>query len=223
MKLDEIIPTELEVYSQVMTVLKHVMNFEYFRTYLKLPIVDSQYPHDIAGIGNKYIWPVLKGMALQFRMPKSDCEKYILPSVRIHRLQHHHKMWNYPDHKEIDQPNSSATENDLKIGATDAVCSLLENRIYQQGAHTYDEILEIIDNKNHPFYPKSRYQREWMKHMAREMKAITQPLLDMISNPYAFPDLRLPKEVYLAIAVRTHDVLFTLRKQGYNLSTIFQK
>ncbi len=217
MKLDEIIPTEFEVYSQVMAVLKHVMNFEYFRTYLKLPIVDSQSPHDIAGIGSKYLWPVLKGMALRFRTPNVDYDKYILPSIRIHRLQRHHRMWNYPDPKDADQPNSSAAEDDLKIGAADAVCSLLENRIYQQGAHTYEEIFDIIDNKDHPLHPKSRYQREWMKRLDLEMKAITLPALDLIKEPYASPDLGLSRQTYIEISNSTNDALFMLMGRGYRL------
>lgn len=81
----ELIPTENEIKTWLVSVLQHSCHVEYFLKKLGIGSNDSERPHDIVGPGNKYEWGVMKGLALQYRNPKPDFQIYILPSLNLHR------------------------------------------------------------------------------------------------------------------------------------------
>ena len=60
-------PSPQEVKNWMLSTLKHSCQVEYYLAKLNLDSKDPQRPHDIVGEGNKYSWPVIKGMAIQYR------------------------------------------------------------------------------------------------------------------------------------------------------------
>ena len=115
--MDELIPTEAEVRKWLISSLTHSMHVEYFLLNLGLGERDPERPHDLVGPGNKYEWDVIKGFALQYRLPKIDFKTHIMPSLAIHRQQYHHRMWNDPSPEDRAKPIQGATEGDMLVGA----------------------------------------------------------------------------------------------------------
>jgi len=52
-------------------------------------------------------------------------------------------MWNNPDPSDKTKRIPGASDEDMRVGAVDAICSLLENRAHQGGIHNYDRVMEI--------------------------------------------------------------------------------
>jgi len=198
-------PSPQEVKNWMLSTLKHSCQVEYYSAKLNLDPKDPQRPHDIIGEGNKYSWPVIKGMAIQYRnnIP-IFFEKYVLPSIELHRKsQYHHQMWN--------QQNSKATLEDMKLGAVDSLCSLLEDRKYQGGAHTFQQIINIIKKE-------SPYKAKWFWMVYSSMKKILSPNTKQIQTLSNFPNIGLPIPMHNKIKKHTQKAVQILRKeQGYNL------
>jgi hypothetical protein len=208
---EELTPTEPEVRTLLVSTLQHVCHIEYFLGELNLRSLDPERPHDMIGPGNKFDWSVIKGFALQYRNPKPDFQTYILPALILHRQQYHHQKWNDPNPNDITKPISGATEEDMLVGAVDAVCSLLENRGYQGGTHDYEGVIEVA-KKNPP------HKTPWMLKIIPEMRALRQPNLDQITSLNGFPNIGLKDIVYDSIVKRTREAIETLRReQGYLL------
>jgi len=207
---EDLIPTEDEVKTWLVSTLQHACHIEYFLDRLNLGREDFERPHDLVGLGNKYDWNVIKGCSLEYRDPKPDFQTYIMPALTLHRKQHHHQKWNKPDPKDKTKPISEASEDNMLLGAVDTVCSLLENRRYQGGAHSYDsiEISEKILPHKIPYILK----------IIPKMKALKQPSLEQITSLNGFPNIGLKEEVYYSIAKRTNETVEMLRKEhGYSL------
>ena len=129
-----------EMKRHVAETIRHSAHVEYYLEHLGLGKDDPQRPHDIVGSGNKLEWEVAKGMFLLYANPKPDFNDYILPSIEKHRRgQHHHQMWNLPDPSDSSRPNPKASINDLLVGAVDAVCSMIESRVYAGGKDQNEE------------------------------------------------------------------------------------
>lgn len=208
---EELIPTEKEVKTWLISTFQHVCHIEYFLGKLNLGSNDPERPHDIVGPGNKYDWNVIKGFALQYRNPKPDFQTHIMPALNLHRQQYHHQKWNDPDPNDKTKPIPGATEDDMLVGAVDAVCSLLENRAYQGGICDYDGVIEVA-KKNPP------HKTLWMMEIIPAMRDLPQPSLDHIILINSFPNIGLKSEVYDSIVTRTKEAVETLRKeQGYLL------
>jgi hypothetical protein len=207
----ELIPTEAEVRTFLVSTLQHVCNIEYFLGELEIGGNDPERPHDLVGPGNKYDWNVVKGFALQYRHPKPDFQTHIMPALSLHRQQYHHQKWNNPDPRDKTKPIPGATEADLLLGAVDAVCSLLENRGYQGGAYDYEIIIDIA-KKNLP------HKTLWMLRIIPEMRALHQPNFQQITTFNGFPNIGLKDTIYDSIVTRTQEAVKTLRiETGYSL------
>lgn len=205
----KLIPTEEEVERWLVSTLQHSCNVEYFLDKLNLGKEDPEKPHDLVGPGNKYEWNVVKGLALQFRKP--DFQTYILPALELHRQQYHHRKWNNPDPDDKNKPIPGASEEDMLVGAVDAVCSLLENRSYQGGVHDYGGIVETA--KNNP-----PHKTPYMLKIIDEMRILQQPTIEKITSLNVFPNIGLKEDVYDAILKRVHETVEMLRReQGYSL------
>ena len=208
---NELTPTEEEVRTWLISTLQHVCHIEYFLGELNLGNDDPERPHDLVGPGNKYDWGVIKGFALQYRDPKPDFQTHIMPALNLHRQQYHHQKWNEPDPNDETKPFPGATEDDMLVGAVDAVCSLLENRGYQGGTHDYEGVIEVA--KNNPLH-----KTPWMLRIIPEMRALQQPNLEQIVSLNGFPNVGLKDVVYDSIVKRTQEAVETLRReQGYSL------
>jgi hypothetical protein len=208
---DELIPTEHEVRTWLVSTLQHICHIEYFFGELNLGSKDPERPHDLVGPGNKYEWGVVKGFALQYRRPKPDFQTHIMPALNLHRQQYHHQKWNDPDPDDVKKPILGATEDDMLVGAVDAVCSLLENRGYQGGTHDYEGVIEVA-KKNPP------HKTPWMLRIIPEMRTLRQPSLEQINSLNGFPNVGLKDVVYDSIVKRTQEAVETLiREQGYSL------
>ncbi|MBU0667125.1 MAG: hypothetical protein ABIC91_03385 [Nanoarchaeota archaeon] len=205
----ELIPTEDEIKTWLVSTLQHACHVEYFLGRLNLGTNDPQRPHDLVGPGNKYSWNIIKGFALQYRNPKPDFQIHIMPALNLHRQQYHHQKWNDPNPNDRTKPVIGASEDDMLVGAVDAVCSLLENRGYQGGTHDYNSVIEIA--KTNP-----PHKTPWMLKIIPEMSSLQQPSLEQITSLNNFPNLGLKDEVYDSIVKRTCEVVETLRQKNPN-------
>ena len=142
---EDLVPTDEEVGKYMLAYLQHSCNVEYFLRSFELGKDDPERPHDLVGVHNKFEWNVLKGFAVQYREPPVDFMKYVFPSLELHRMQYHHKKWNGAGMSGALDLGPGATIDDMWVGSIDAVCSLLENRGYQGGEHSYDVIANLAD------------------------------------------------------------------------------
>ena len=206
-----ILPTSEEVQKWMIFTLKHSCHVEYFLKELGLGDNDPERPHELIGPGNKYGWDVIKGFALLYRRPKVDCKTYIIPALKLHGQQHHHRMWENPDPSDETKQNPEASDEDMYVGAVDANCSLLENREYQGGKHSYEEIMEVA-KKNPP------HKAPWMLKLVPQMQKLEQPKLGLITSLHDFPNIGLPGDIFDLIGSRTRETIEMLNfERGYSL------
>jgi hypothetical protein len=178
--------------------------------------MDDLRPHDIEGNGNKLMWAVIQGLALQnYNIHENGdnqdfFKKFVLPSIELHRQQHHHKIFNGPDFAEkFSYLPKDAVKGGFRLGALDALCSLLQNREYQGGKHTYDDLPAII--KSNP--PHKQYT---MNRMMNLMKELPQPDIEQINNLEDIPNIGLPPQMYAGIKERYFKAIQMLNdEQGY--------
>ncbi len=191
--------TAKEVYQWVFDTSLHVMHIEYFLNQLQIGKNDPQRPHDIIGPGNKFEWPVIQGLASQY-LPKGEVRylPQIKVSLELHRQQFHHQQWNFH--------SDTASDDSLKLGAVDAICSLLENRPYQGGKHTYKDIY-YITCKN----PDSKFFT--LDCMLTEMQKIKQPPLDRLLSLRELPNIGIPAESYDILTTRIHETITKLKQE----------
>ena len=202
-------PTEEEIGAWILSTLQHCVHVEYFLQQLGLGDSDPERPHDIIGPGNKYCWDVIKGLSLQNRYPKINFKTHIKTSLLLHRQQYHHRKWNLSDPNGTIKPPPTSSNSDMLVGAIDAVCSLLENRKYQGGSHSYDSIIEVASS-NAP------HKTPWMLKVIKKMRKIEQPNLVLINSINEFPNIGLDEKTYRAITRITWRTITGLRlKFGY--------
>ncbi|MFH1064577.1 MAG: hypothetical protein V1729_05830 [Candidatus Woesearchaeota archaeon] len=213
----EMRPDTDEVRRWLLSTLRHSCRVEYYLHNLDLGQDDPDRPHDIAGPGSKYAWDVIKGLALQYRGKEfafqypSDPEKcrdtdvfkeYVLPSIELHRNSQHH-------HITGTRPNPFSTPEDLKVAAVDTICSRLDDREYQGGAHTFEQLVEII-KKNDP----KRAGQMWPIYSL--MKKLPSPDVDQIISIHEFPNVGIPEDIYAKTVELTRAAVIMLKKeQGY--------
>lgn len=192
---------------------RHVISVEFFLARLQIGGEDPQRPHDIMGEGNKFSVGIVKGMAMQYG-GRQHFQEYVCPALQRHRRgQYHHQMWGEP----FSDPSSRASEDACKLGAIDAICSLLEDRRYQGGSHTYGQIVEEILPQNNPV------KRDYMAVLIPEMQRIEQPHLELITslNPVALrtelKTIDLPENIRAVVGDRLNDILTDLASEGITL------
>ncbi len=99
----------------------------------------------------------------------------------------------------------------MKVGAVDAVCSLLESdRKFQGGKHTTARINEIIEQN-------SEHKRHWLMHVQAEIQRIEQPNLQLILDLQNFPNVGINQDTYDVLCGRVSDTLKMLEEHGYKL------
>ena len=108
-------------------------------------------------------------------------------------------MWN--------GPSPQATQEDLLVGAVDTICSQLENRRYQNGSHSYEEIPDVM-KKSH------QKQKEAVMIIFPEMQKLEQPKLERLINLLEFPNIGLSDEAYEEIFLRTQEVTILFKAFG---------
>ena len=204
---ESIRPTEQEIMQWIVHTAAHSYHIEYFLQKLQIGAEDPDRPHDLVHAGNKFEWPAVKGLALQFRKNgHNDFYPQIMASREYHRQQFHHRMWNqyYP----------SATEDAMKMGAVDAICSLLEPREYQGGCHSWKEISQIISGD--PIHKIG-----WLRWMCSEMKQIGEPAIKGITKLSEIPRQGIAAETYDIVLGRADETLKELEQtQGYRFNIL---
>ena len=197
-------PTRHETEAWLLGTIKHVQHIEYFLERLQIGKEDPQKPHDIIRHGNKFEWEVIRGFALQYRDRSPEFfDRYVMPSLERHRCQYHHQKWN--------NLNPNATDEDMKVGAVDAVCSLLESdREYQGGKHTPAQIDEIIEQN-------PEHKRPWLRLIHTEIQRIEQPNLQVIRDLRDFSNVGINPGSYDTLRARVNDTIKMLEEHGYKL------
>jgi hypothetical protein len=193
-------PTTDEIRHWLLSSLRHSCQVEYYLHRLNLGQRDPQRPHDIVGSGSKYSWSVIEGLALQYRSDDPEFfERRVLPSIEKHRRnQYHHQKWNYRE--------PPLTVEDMKVGAIDALCSLLDDRRYQNGSHTFEDIIYVI-KKNDPYMVK------WMWMVYSQMREIPAPDLGAIGSLHSFPNVGISEEMHRRAIELTAEAVEMLRRE----------
>jgi len=209
----ELMPTKQEVEWWLLHTLKHSFHVEYFLKELQLGREDPERPHDIVGKNNKFEWEVIKGFSVQNREDIPDLfESYVKPSLELHRCQYHHRKWNDPDPSDETKHKKNSTSDDMKVGAVDAICSLLEPRGYQGGIHTFDEVQDITENKNPP------HKVPWTQIILPEIKKLKQLNFEEIKSLTDFPNIGVSNHAYDVARQRIDEALKMLDSDfGYKL------
>ena len=102
-----------------------------------------------------------------------------------------------------------ASDDDMKVGAVDSLCSLLDNRKYQGGHHSFEEILPIIRSNE-------SYKQRWFYMVYSQMKKLPLPELSSIISLDDIPNIGVPKEMQGLIVSCTEQALEKFRtKYGY--------
>ncbi len=207
-------PTLKEIKNWLLSTIRHSCLVEYYLHKLNWGNNDDERPHDIIGDGNKFSWPVLKGLSIQDRSEDPEFFiKHILPSIELHRQQYHHQKWNLPSLH--DNPE------DMEIGAIDAICSLLGYRKYQGGTHTLKEIPEIIKKNQSErinlLWTLEPERARWMWRAYLHMKKIPMPNVKAIKSLKNIPNIGIPKKTHEKIISRLDETIKILKKQGYDL------
>jgi hypothetical protein len=189
-------PTPDEVGRWVLDTVRHAYHIEYYLQRLQIGRSDLQRPHDIVGHGNKLEWPAIRGFAMQYRTGPEIFKTYVLPALDYHRQQFHHLAWN--------GFNPTASVDAMKLGAVDAVCSLIEPRDYQGGCHTWEEVNAIsLQNPIHKV--------PWMLLLATEMERIPKP--DILSVTLTnFPDALISPESRDILRERVYETAVMLHQ-----------
>jgi len=213
------IPSTESVYIHMLFTTRHSCNVEYFLNKLELGSKDPERPHDLIGPGNKFEYSVLEGLSLVHEArPIEDEERYkirIYQSVKEHRQQYHHQMWNNPDPTDETKPIQGATDDDMLVGAVDTVCALLEGRSYQREVEDYGEVIRIANGELG--ISCEPHKRPWIELIASEMQKIKQPTIEDILAVRQFPDIGLPKTIYESIMERARETAEMLSEYGYKV------
>lgn len=198
----DLVPTEDEVRQWLLHTVRHVCHIEYFLHELGLGQNDPERPHDIVGEGNKFEWEVVRGFAVQHRERTTEFfQANVMPALTRHRCQYHHRKWN--------EPVDDATPEDMKLGAVDAICSLLESRAYQGGVHTFEQILEVTE-KNPP------HKRPWMRELVPEMRILAAPPVELITALNDIPNIGIPNHLHDIVRQRVDETRRLLKSDhGY--------
>ncbi len=197
-------PTQEEIETWLTSTLRHACRVEFFLHQFTLGHSDPQRPHDLVGTGNKFSWPIIQGLALQYRNDPDLNQAYVEPAVRYHRkYQYHHQRWN--------NCHPSATPEEMMLGAIDTICSHLEDRKYQGGAKTLEEIQQLVRNK-----PRHEVKDKWLVEMIPRMMKVKTPEFGIIQL-HEIPNIRLPQETYITIVERVEETLDMLTEKGIEL------
>jgi hypothetical protein len=180
-------PTPEEIKRWLLDTIRHAAHIEFYLERLQIGRSDIQRPHDLVGHGNKLEWPAIRGFAMQYR--SGAFETYVRPALEFHRQQYHHLAWN--------EFNPTASPDAMRLGAVDAVCSLLEPRGYQGGCHTWDQIASI--SEDNPIHKVA-----WMHLVAGDMAKMEKPDLTIMTleNPRRIPGLSADKHEVLVERLR---------------------
>jgi hypothetical protein len=201
-------PNNQEVSNWFIHVLQHSCHVEYYLGKLDIGHSDPERPHDIVGPGNKYLFEVAKGFAVAHKTPHMGFfYHHVNPCRELHRQQRHHK-WN-----NVSLDNINTFEDDeLMVGAVDSICSLLENRPYQGGVHSFAEISSVIDQDTNPI------KKKWLYLMLDRIKSVATPNLNSIVSLSEISNFGLPPKIYEKVVDRTHEAVDVLAKDyGYDL------
>jgi hypothetical protein len=207
-----IVPAEGDVRKWLLETLRHTNHVMYYSEILKVGQNDPELPHDVVGPYNKFEWAVICGCALGYsNLDHHDKVIFQMTkdSVHLHRNQYHHKMW--------DGPDEDATADDLRFGALDTICALLENRPYYSHVDSFDELDKnlntIIEGSTNKVL-----KLQWLSSMISMMKQVERPAIKKIDRLEDFQNVGISSGMYDQIAGRIEGTLMILREEkGYKL------
>ncbi|MBN2566901.1 hypothetical protein JXB02_02325 [Candidatus Woesearchaeota archaeon] len=197
-------PSEEALKEFLLHTLQHSFHVEYYRECLAIPQAEIWIPHDIAGPYNKFSPLIALGMALEY-MPGGE-RRYrplIQEAITKHRTQLHHRRWN--------RPNGTATEDDMRFGAVDTICSLLEDRNYNGGSRPFEGIIQVARD----FPDAKKHQQFYIGTMLQVMYDVERPPIKEIARLCGFPNVGVPEQVYQKMIETTDRALAAFQRYGY--------
>ncbi len=210
-----ILPEPGEIRKWLLETIRHSCHIEYYLGILGIECDSAERPHDIAGRFNKLEWDVIKGCALEYSNHKNEysaeIQAAIGQSVRLHRGQNHHKLWNGGFWK--------ASREEKMLGALDISCALRENRPYytRKGIYvsSFDELGENIDKVIMCENPEERMRKiPIIKDVVRMIKGLAEPQIMLIESIERIPNIGLNEKTYSQIRRRRDEALDMLAKKG---------
>ncbi|MBR9690875.1 hypothetical protein GOV08_04295 [Candidatus Woesearchaeota archaeon] len=185
-------PNTEEIKLHLLSTVKHCSSVIFYLELFGIQVDDPQSPHDIMGLGNKFEWPVMRGMALSGRNSMDDdiLREQINLSVSIHRRYQNHHQNSFPD------------DSHSWLQAIDAVCASREDRIYLNGdSRPYG----VDDDPSNP-------------SILSKVKAMIKihpdkPDLDKIISIHDIPNIGLPSKTHnliVDISANTVEMLRTV-------------
>jgi hypothetical protein len=210
--LIEISPSEEQVKRWLLETLRHSNHVMCYSELLGLDKRDPELPHDVVGPHNKLEWDVIYGCALGYgNLDKHDPEIYELTknSYFLHHYgQYHHRMWEGYD--------DGAVADDLKFGALDTICALLEKRPYFE---SFDSLEELRLNAHNVIRGTNRLTKlQWIEAAGKMMGGAERPAIEKIVSLEDFPNIGVRPATYERLAERMQQCLRMLREEkGYRL------
>jgi len=196
-----------EIQSFLVDTLRHCIRVEYYSGIMNLKVYDKhERPHDIVGIRNKFDPFVAQRLALIYRKDFVENRAGYMPiitgGVNAHRRQWHHRILK----------NLDIEEEVYSINLVDAICSMREARVYQNGAHSWEEIRKGFKLPKHPV--KGDFLRASANRLIELMSQnIPEPEVNLVTNLREFPELCLCSRVYDNIQERCREALEVFDKE----------
>jgi hypothetical protein len=188
-------PTETELGDWLFFTAFHATRMEIIFNALGIGTRDPQRPHDIVGEGNKFEWEVIQGFSTENR-PGINHNQHVAFSLAWHQRQNHHL--------------SGVMDDETMVKAADAICSRLEDRPYQGGSHTFDQIKVVIETKNPP------HLRPSLTEASNQIQKIPLPDFNQFCLLNGIPNFGLSRATFEAIRERVHEAISMLeRDHGY--------
>jgi len=207
-----ILPREECVKRWLLESSRHCSQMMYYVEGFGLDKRDPELPHDIVGPYSKFDWPVIKGCSLGYdNLDHHDGDIYrmTLESVAFHtKNQYHHQKW--------EGHSAETAEDDLRFGALDTICALLEHRPYYKSVDSLEElednILTLVDGGKNGYW-----KLPWIRQMIGLMKTVERPKIERITGLLGFPNIGVRPETYERIVERMGETLRMLRdEKGYD-------
>ena len=199
-----IFPSREELKTWMISTLQHCCEVEYFLYKFGLGFKDAERPHDLGGEYSKFEPVIAIGEALQYRKKELRStieERIILRSVDLHRMQKHHRVWNDP----------KSSDEELEESATDVVLALLQDRPYNNGKHSYEDIIKKIIPQCH------LYQARFIEEAVEKIQKSGRPDVEDIKDLRDFPNIGLPPTTHIGIRMITSRALREFEEKGFVL------
>lgn len=211
--MDSILPVMDGVKHWLLETIRHSNHMEYYCGILGFGSHDPDRPgHDVAGANNKLEWDIIKGCSLAYFQRGGPDDSLVMDrimvSVRLHRMQWHHKVIE----------DGSADEEEMLLASLDVICALLEKRPYYKSIDTLEELDQEVDSIFNQC-EKRKLRIGYILKVSDELKKVKRPDISQIDTLLGFPNIGISENTYGLLHTRMAESLRMLKDEhGYILN-----